>query len=169
MPLDTRTNAPTDPGACVRASSAHESSYRIQVPIRPARAARVIALDERAEGVAHRLAAARWAAARFYVNRTPGAGGGARLATFDGLPVPLAEALDGADVVVVLATDDHGRDAAAQIGRHCGRNGSTTAGIVLGDGFEADDAVAALRPYARVLLLTADESDAFELLTALRV
>ncbi len=44
-----------------------------------------------------------------------------------------------------------------------------TAGLVLGDGFEAEDAVAALRPHARVLLLSADESDVFELLTALRV
>ncbi|MYX62831.1 3-methyl-2-oxobutanoate hydroxymethyltransferase, partial [Streptomyces sp. SID8382] len=54
-------------------------------------------------------------------------------------------------------------------GRHCFRYGITTAGVVLGQGFEADDAVAALRPYARVLLLAADESDVFELLTALRV
>ena len=40
---------------------------------------------------------------------------------------------------------------------------------MLGDGFEAEDAMAALRPYARVLLLSADESDVVELLTALRV
>ena len=83
--------------------------------------------------------------------------------------VSLDDALSGSGVVVVLATEDGGRDAAAAIGRFCGRRGITTAGVVLGDGFEADDAVAALRPYARVLLLSADESDAFELLTALRV
>ena len=44
-----------------------------------------------------------------------------------------------------------------------------TAGLVLGNGSEARDAVAALRPHARVLLPTADESDVLELLTALRV
>jgi hypothetical protein len=43
-----------------------------------------------------------------------------------------------------------------------------TAGFVLGDGYEADDAVAALRPHTRVLLPTADESDVVEVLTALR-
>ena len=39
-----------------------------------------------------------------------------------------------------------------------------TAGLVLGDGFEAEDAVAALRPHARVLMVSADESDVVELL-----
>jgi hypothetical protein len=44
-----------------------------------------------------------------------------------------------------------------------------TAGLVLGDGSQTHGAVAALRPHARVLLPTADESDLVELLTALRV
>jgi hypothetical protein len=43
-----------------------------------------------------------------------------------------------------------------------------TAGIVLGAGSAAEHAVAALRPYARVLLPSGDESDVTELLTALR-
>ncbi|GGI95537.1 3-methyl-2-oxobutanoate hydroxymethyltransferase [Streptomyces brasiliensis] len=194
-----------------RAASASESRYRIDVPIAPARAARVIALDERAAAVARHLAERPWAHARFFTadrpfgpegrlrrlagggaaGGRPGAGGSeppsesgamapgempaappgwVAAAPPDTVPdVPLDEALTGSDVVVVLATEDGGRDVAAAIGRFCGRRGITTAGVVLGDGFEADDAVAALRPYARVLLLSADESDAFELLTALRV
>jgi hypothetical protein len=39
---------------------------------------------------------------------------------------------------------------------------------VLGTGREADGAVAALRPHARVLLPSADEHDVTDLLTALR-
>jgi len=199
-----------------RAASAGESRYRIDVPIAPARAARVIALDERAATVARHLAERPWAHARFFTTDRPSgpegrlrrlAGGGAARGEagpghprgngpeptpesrtvppgeMPGAPpgwvaalppdtvseVSLDDALSGSDVVVVLATEDGGRDAAAAIGRFCGRRGITTAGVVLGDGFEADDAVAALRPYARVLLLSADESDAFELLTALRV
>ncbi|MEU6601699.1 3-methyl-2-oxobutanoate hydroxymethyltransferase [Streptomyces flaveolus] len=147
-----------------RAASASEARFRIDVPIRPARAARVVALDERAAAVARRLAERPWAHARFYTSQ-----GAALLHELDGEPAPLEEVLTGTDVVVVLATEDGGRAAAAAIGRICGRRGITTAGVVLGDGFEADDAVAALRPYARVLLLSADESDCFELLTALRV
>ncbi|GHG98740.1 3-methyl-2-oxobutanoate hydroxymethyltransferase [Streptomyces lanatus] len=151
-----------------RAASASESRFRIDVPIAPARAARVIALDDRAVTVARRLAERPWAHARFYtaagIRDTDGL-----LHGLNGGISPLEEALTGTDVVVVLATEDGGRAAAAAIGRICRQRSITTAGVVLGDGFEADDAVAALRPYARVLLLTADESDAFELLTALRV
>ncbi|GEC03218.1 hypothetical protein SSP24_08730 [Streptomyces spinoverrucosus] len=151
-----------------RAASASESRFRIDVPIAPARAARVVALDERAASVARRLAERPWAHARFYTGGGVRDGGGL-LHELDGAAAPLDEVLTGSDVVVVLATEDGGRAAAAAIGRFCSRHGITTAGVVLGDGFEADDAVAALRPYARVLLLSADESDAFELLTALRV
>lgn len=157
---------------CARATSAHESRFRIQAPIAPARSARVIALDERAEGVARRLTGQGWAHARFFrstVDRAAPPQEAILLRELDAGPVPLAEVLNATDVVVVLATEDGGSDAAAAIGRICGRNGVTTAGVVLGDGFEADDAVAALRPYARVLLLSADESDVRELLTALRV
>ncbi|MFJ9030527.1 3-methyl-2-oxobutanoate hydroxymethyltransferase [Streptomyces sp. NPDC102274] len=158
---------------CARATAPGESRFRIRTRIAPARAARIIALDERAEGVAHRLAGRAWNNARFYANRSPGgvdaSGGAVLLRELDGPPAPLERVLTDTDVVVVLATEDGGWATAAAIGRHCGRNGITTAGVVLGDGFEAGDAIAALRPYARVLLLSADESDVFELLTALRV
>lgn len=147
-----------------RAASAAEARHRIDAPIAPARAARVVALDDRAAQVAARLAVHPWAHAEFL--RADAVG---ELRELGGGPLPLTAALIGADVVVVLATEDGGRDTAEAIGRHCFRYGITTAGVVLGQGFEADDAVAALRPYARVLLLSADESDVFDLLTALRV
>lgn len=157
-----------------RAASAQEARYRITVPIAPARAGRVIALDDRAETVARRVADGPWAGASFYTckgTREAGANGGGDLVLrrFDGAPVPLTEALTGTDVVVVIATDDSGQTLAAAIGEGCSERAITTAGVVLGEGFEAQEAVAALRPHARVLLLSADESDVFELLTALRV
>ncbi|MFJ3823609.1 3-methyl-2-oxobutanoate hydroxymethyltransferase [Streptomyces nodosus] len=162
------TTAPMYLSESARAASAGESRFRIDVPIAPARAARVVALDERAASVARGLAERPWAHARFYTTGEALDDEGP-LHELDGRAVPLDEVLSGTDVVVVLATEDGGRAAAAVIGRLCGRRGITTAGVILGDGFEADDAVAALRPYARVLLLSADEGDAFELLTALRV
>jgi hypothetical protein len=134
----------------------------------------VIALDAPAEAVARRAAAVPWANARFYGCRSaPEAGdrtgGGLALRELDGAATTLGAVLEGTDVVVVLATEDSGRAAAAAIGAACTAGAVTTAGVVLGDGFEADDAVAALRPHARVLLLSADESDVRELLTVLRV
>ncbi|WP_411085119.1 3-methyl-2-oxobutanoate hydroxymethyltransferase [Streptomyces sp. 061-3] len=161
--------APVYPSECARAASTAESRFRIKTPIAPARAARIVALDERAAGVMRRLAASPWANAEFYTGGGTSPDGGLLLHGLDGSPVPLGDVLTGSDVVVVLATEDGGRNAAAAIGRACGARAVTTAGVVLGDGFEADDAVAALRPYARVLLLSADESDVSELLTALRV
>ncbi|GHJ42594.1 3-methyl-2-oxobutanoate hydroxymethyltransferase [Streptomyces sp. TS71-3] len=161
------------PSECARATAPGESRFRIDVPIRPARNARVIGLDERATAIAQRVAHRSWAKATFYTCQAASdAGtGDARIVLhrLDGRPVLLGEVLTGTDVVVVLATEDAGRQWAAAIGRLCGADGITTAGIVLGEDFEADDAVAALRPYARVLLLSADESDVTELLTALRV
>lgn len=153
-----------------RAASASEARYRITVPLAPARDARVIALDPRAAAVARRVADGPWAAARFYTcDTTPGGNGDPPVRDLDGTASALSDLLTGTDVVVVLATDDSGHAQAAAIGRSCGERGIMTAGLVLGDGFEAQDAVAALRPYARVLLLSADESDVRELLTALRV
>jgi hypothetical protein len=157
-----------------RAASASEARYRINAPIAPARNARVIALDPRAAAVARSIADGPWAAAGFYTcDVTPAVGGrpegGVALRGLDGTTTAFADVLTETDVVVVLATDDSGHAQAAAIGKGCGERGIMTAGLVLGDGFEAEDAVAALRPYARVLLLSADESDVFELLTALRV
>jgi hypothetical protein len=155
-----------------RAASANEARYRITVPLAPARNARVIALDPRAETVARRIATGPWAAAGFYTCDVAGnvePADGLALRGLDGVTTTLTDILADTDVVVVLATDDSGRAQAAAIGSACGARAIMTAGLVLGDGFEAEDAVAALRPYARVLLLSADESDVFELLTALRV
>lgn len=152
-----------------RAASASEARYRITVPLAPARNARVIALDPRAATVARRIATGPWAAAGFYTCDVTRDDERLPLRGLDGATTTLADILADTDVVVVLATDDSGRAQAAAIGRACGARAIMTAGLVLGDGFEAEDAVAALRPYARVLLLSADESDVFELLTALRV
>lgn len=164
------------PSESAKAASADEARYRITVPLAPARNARVIALDPNATAVARRIANGPWAAASFYTcETTPRAGrndqseDGVLLRRLDGTTAALPDILTGTDVVIVIATDDSGRAQAAAIGKGCGARAIMTAGLVLGDGFEAEDAVAALRPYARVLLLSADESDVFEVLTALRV
>jgi hypothetical protein len=158
-----------------RAASAQEARFRIDRPIAPARAPRIVALDEGAAGVVRRAAAHHgWSNARFYVceGLAPGTGDGPTdallLRDLDGTPTLLDEALDRADAVFLVATEDSGAACAEAIGRACFERGVMTAGFVLGDGFEADDAVTALRPHARVLLPTAEESDVVEVLTALR-
>lgn len=197
--------------SCARAASAAELRYRIQRPIRPARAARIVALDDAAAAVLSRIADRPWANARFYlceqtgdpeVLRTadasaehspeprelpelpelpesaelPDSPRRTALREIGGPSFALADELSGTDVVVVVATDDTGREDAAAIGRVCAARAIMMAGVVLTRGEHPDlpegaatDAVTALRPYARVLLPTADEGDLVELLTALRV
>jgi len=181
--------------SCARAASAAELRYRIQRPIRPARAARVVALDDAAASVLSHIADRSWANARFYLcERTddpavfaaarngeadlPGLPEAARhiaLREIGGPSFALVGELTGTDVVVLVATGSTGRDYAEAIGRVCAARAITTAGVVLGADRDpaapdaAAGAVAALRPFARVLLPTADEGDLVELLTALRV
>lgn len=158
--------------SCARASTATEARYRIDAPIAPARAVRVVALDAGAAGVARRTAEQPWATAHFFVRDGIADAGdsidGLLLRALDGSPVALGEVLDRADVVVMIASEDSGAACASAIGRACAERGIMTAGLVLGASYEADAAVAALRPHARVLLPSADESDVTELLTALR-
>ena len=165
--------ADTSLSSCARAATAAEARYRIDAPVE-SRIARVVALDEPAAEVLRSVAGLEWASARFFVCDTLGTAGGAPedellLRGIDGTPAVLGRQLDGAHVVVMVATQDSGAGCAYAIGKACWERAIMTAGLVLGDGSQTHAAVAALRPHARVLLPTADESDLVELLTALRV
>jgi hypothetical protein len=160
--------------SCARAASAAEARFRIDRPIAPSRAGRVIALDEQAAQVLVRAAQLEWANARFYVcesaEEEPDS---VVLRGIDGGPATLADELASASVVVMVATGDAGASCAHALGKACWERGIQTAGLVVGDGTHggtaAAAAVAALRPHARVLLPSADEDDVVDLLMALRV
>lgn len=160
--------------SCAKAASAAEARYRIDRPIAPSRAGRVVALDAGAADVLARTAELEWANARFYVCESAGQDAqSVLLRGIDGGPATLADELASASVVVMVATSDAGADCAYALGKACWERGVQTAGLVLGDGTDegtqAAAAVAALRPHARVLLPKADENDVVELLSALRV
>jgi hypothetical protein len=140
--------------ACARAATAEEARFRIDRPI-GGRAALVIALDDEAAQVVDRVAEQPWRGARFF---HAGDGG---LAQLD------AELAD-ADVAIMIATADADGSAASLIGRACAERGIMTAGLILGEQLEVAAAVSALRPYARNLMVTEDEDDVAEVLTALR-
>lgn len=153
---------------CARAASSAEAAHRIDAPIAPARAARVVALDAGAAAVARRVADLPWSSARFFLCESASCADDSILHDLDGGPASLHDELARADVVVMVATEDTGAGCAHAIGRACWERGIQTAGLVLGDGQHTLAAVAALRPHARVLLPSADETDVVELLTALR-
>ncbi|NEK95194.1 3-methyl-2-oxobutanoate hydroxymethyltransferase [Modestobacter muralis] len=160
--------------SCARAATAEEARYRIDRPIAPSRAGRVVALDPGAAEILRRTAQHPWANARFYSCQPAGAGSEeVVLRGIDGGSATLADELASASVVVMVATSDAGAACANTLGKACWERGIQTAGLVLGDGTQvgtaASAAVTALRPHARVLLPSSDEADVVDLLTALRV
>jgi hypothetical protein len=150
--------------SCARAATAKEAAFRIDYPLAPARATRIVGFDACAVEVVRSAAGQQWGPARFYAATDPGH----RLVTMAGEPRPLADALDGADSLVMVAATGEGAGAAATIGAACQVRGIMTAGLVLTPGRLTSDALMALRPYARILLVPADEDGPLELLRAIR-
>lgn len=168
-------NRPILLNSCARAATAAEARFRINAPIAPSRGTRVVALDEGAEPVVRRVAAQHWVSARFFICKSPALLSGSNgdvtdvvLLSTDGSESRLSEELAGADVAVMVATADGAANAACAIGNACTLRGIMTAGLVLADQRDAGAAVSALRPHARVLMVTHDEHDVSEVLSALR-
>jgi hypothetical protein len=169
------TNRPILLNSCARAATAAEARFRIDVPISPSRATRIVALDGPAAEVVGRVAARDWNTARFYscpqgqdTETDAGAIQGLRLRTMDGEDVQLVDELDGVDATVMVAATPEGSAAAATIGAACTVRGIMTAGLVVTAASDVGAALTALRPYARVLMVPADEEDLTELLRAIR-
>jgi hypothetical protein len=140
--------------SCAQAATAGEARFRIDRPI-AGRSALVVALDAEAADVVDRVATRPWSGARF-------------LRAGDELAERLPDELADADVVIMVATGDADAEAAAAIGRACAARGIMTAGLILGERLDVGDAVSDLRPHARNLMVTEDEQDVAEVLTALR-
>lgn len=175
MTITTSTGDRTDLlSSCARAASAAESRFRIDRPIAPARASRIIALDDGAAQVVAATAQLEWAHARFYVcEHADSDPTGLLMREVNGRPVTLADELAEVTVVAMVATTDEGAGFAYALGKASWERGIQTVGLVLtdrdSDGYTAQAAVAALRPHARILLPTASELDVLDILSALRV
>jgi hypothetical protein len=155
--------------SCARAASAAEARFRIDRPI-GGRSARVVALDDGAADIVRRLAGRQWQGARFYTCEAPTSSGSGDmiLRGTGGTEVRLSEELADADVAIMLATAGGRAEAASAIAQNCALRGIATAGLILGRRLDVAPVLTALRPYARVLMVTEDEDDVSEVLTALR-
>lgn len=158
--------------SCARAATAAEARFRIDVPLVPSRATRVVALDAAAAATVREVAGAQWASARFFTvesgQETAAAPDDLLLRSLDGGSSPLGGELVDVDAVVMVAASDEGAAAASSIGLACALRGVMTAGLVLVTGTGVTGALTALRPYARVLMVPADADDLAQLLTAIR-
>jgi hypothetical protein len=168
--------------SCAQATTAREARYRIDAPIAGRRGARIVALDDRAATIVRRAAQQPWNGARFFTLEVgaPGAQGPAALLPdgdgspdialhrTDGSSSRLTDELSEADVAIMVATTDGNAEAAEAIGRACARRGIMTAGLALGERRAVAGTILALRPHAQVLLVSGDDEDLAEVLTALR-
>ena len=145
-------NKPILANSCASAATAEEARFRIDREI-AGRTALIVALDGDAAEVVDRVAERPWGAARFY--RTPDVDA-------------VVTELEDADVVIMVATAEADGDAASALARLCSERGIMLAGLILGAQFDVAEAVSALRPYARNLMVTEDEDDVAAVLTALR-
>ena len=92
----------------------------------------------------------------------------------DGPGRPPIDAVADPDLIVMVATSAAANVSAATVGRWCAERRIMTAGLAVGllHGVDLrerlEGAAAALRPHARMLLVTEDAGDLDEILTALR-
>ncbi|MGH3327985.1 MAG: 3-methyl-2-oxobutanoate hydroxymethyltransferase [Streptomycetales bacterium] len=168
--------APTLLNSCARAATAAEARFRIAYQDATTRASRIIALDEQAAAVVRRVAVQHWSGGHFLVFEAAVPMGGpegqpadARLRAVDGSEVLLTEELEGADVAVMIGTANARAEAASVVGQACAMRRIMSAGLIVSDVDEVDEAVAALRPNAMVLVILKNENDVPPMLTALRV
>jgi hypothetical protein len=161
--------------SCAVATTAAEYRYRVDRPNSADRSSRVIALDDGAAEIVGRLAEQPWVGARFLnfegvvpVEGEKAPGGRATVRALDGSSAELTDEVVAADVVIMIATGDDGREGADVIGQACAERGVMTAGLVVGGRAGADEAINTLRPNTMVLVVLDDERDAVDVLTALR-
>ena len=166
---------PTMLHGCARAATTAELRYRVPYPNSRPRTSRIFALDAGAAEAmyAHRRGAVDGRAfpdaCRQGAGRTPDqAAKDLPLSHPDGTAAELEAELQGADVVVLLASQGGSEGAAEVIARECFHRGIMCAGLALARGGSVDKVVNSMRRFARVLVVAQDEDYIPAMLTALR-
>jgi hypothetical protein len=160
-----------------RAASAAEARFRIDAPNSQARAIKVIALDAASEAVVKTLARNKWAHASFLTMlEAPPRGEpfsmSGWLGDLAGHTKNLVDEIDSADLVVMIAGAGGNAEAATIIGEACSLKRVMTTALVVAPAGVSDAALArtlaALRPWALMLVVAGAEDYIADMLVALR-
>ena len=164
-----------------RMSSAAEARFRIDYPNSQPRAVKVIALDNASERVVKRVAQAPWERATFFTSikfdsAPPHADENwsmqAWLGDLAGRTKALVDEVASADLVVMVSSAGTGAQAAAVIGEACAVRKVMTMALIIGSeqrsNEELSQTLAALRPYASMLVIANGDEYIEEMLAALR-
>jgi hypothetical protein len=162
-----------------RMSTAAEARFRIDAPNSKPRHVKVIALDAASEALVKRLAERQWNTASFF---TASAFAGAPprrgfsmqgwLSDLAGRTKDLVDEVNGADLVVMVATAGENSQAAALIGEACSLKRVNTTGLILGGASATDEmlskTLSQLRPWSLMLVIANGEDYIEDMLIALR-
>jgi hypothetical protein len=161
-----------------RATSAAESRYRIDAPNSQPRTVKVIALDAAAERVVKRIAQGPWRRATFFTSLADdGAPRGAWsmqawLGDVAGRASDLVAEIASADLVVMVAAAGTSPPTASVIGEACALNRVMMTALIVDARSQSDAALsrtlAAVRPYASMLVVADGEDYIEAMLQALR-
>lgn len=171
-------NHPTLLASCARAATSAEARYRVQYPNSRTRASRIFALDAGAAEAMYGITEEPWNGAHFMTlaNTSPvdpesTDAADLPLAHPDGSAASLLAELEGADVVVLLATRGDNEGAAEVIAREAFHRKIMCAGLALASGkseSSVDKVVNSMRRFATVLVVARDNDYIPAMLTAIR-
>jgi hypothetical protein len=162
-----------------RMSTAAEARFRIDAPNSKPRHVKVIALDSTSEALVKRLADRRWNSASFFTasafaSAPPGRGFSMQgwLSDLAGRTKDLIDEVNGADLVVMVATAGENSQAAALVGEACSLKRVNTTGLILGGASATDEmlskTLSQLRPWSLMLVIANGEDYIEDMLIALR-
>jgi hypothetical protein len=162
-----------------RMSTAAEARFRIDAPNSKPRHVKVIALDPASEALVKRLAERQWNTASFFTasafaGAPPGRGFSMQgwLSDLAGRTKDLIDEVNGADLVVMVATAGESAQAAALIGEACSLKRVNTTGLILGGASATDEmlskTLSQLRPWSLMLVIANGEDYIEDMLIALR-
>jgi hypothetical protein len=162
-----------------RMNSAAEARFRVQSPNSLPRTIRVVALDEAGDCVVARLAQQGWSHATFATaSAFPASADGAAeppdgwLRDLGGHPRRLADDVQDADLVVMVAGPGGRAHAAPVIGEACSRRRIMTTTLLVGAGKAPEPALSAtlaqVRPWSLMLVIAGADDYIEDMLTALR-
>ena len=164
-----------------RMSSMAEARFRVQAPNSVPRSTKVIALDAAGDTVVRRLADAGRQHTAFFTVAAAGKADAAdhtqsaspsTLADLAGRRTALADEIDGADLVVLVAGPGGGAHAASLIGEACSQQRVTTTGFIVGAASASQSALsktlAQLRPWSLMVVIASNDEYIDDMLTALR-
>ncbi len=162
-----------------RMNTAAEALFRIDAPNSKPRAVTVVALDRRSEAAIKQLSESQWSNATFLTAssfdstlRQEAFSVSGWLSDLAGRTKNLVDEVGSADLVVMVATAGEDAKAAVIIGDACLAKRVMITVLILGSEAQSDEALArslaALRPYAGMLVIASSDDYIADMLVALR-